>query len=321
MYFRKFVKAWIVTMLIGIIGLVGIVVLVDPLNILNTPMIVGLNHYKDKEGNYLDLVKPYQVINYLPKVIFIGSSRVYVGWHPSLSGYKDNDVYNLGGSSLSLPDIESYLDYVYVVSKPEQVFLGLDFFQFGEGSIKKQRQGFSKELLADLSNENWIVRKWTAWCKSYEVRNTIWGIMKGSFRHRKDSPTFIRGWDVRRGSAERNIKEYTYVLQSYRKTYSQFRYDLKSMEYIERIVSKAKKLNVRLHIFFNPMERELYNLLCSYGHEEQFKKIKKQVWIIAGIVHELEHIEKYNTRKDLFYDASHYNAKLGEIMKAQILSN
>ena len=69
------------------------------------------------------------------KVIFIGTSRIYVGMAPSLDGYADNEVYNLGISALSLVDTEKYLDFVYEIHKPEKIFLGLDFFSFRKDNI------------------------------------------------------------------------------------------------------------------------------------------------------------------------------------------
>ena len=110
-------------------------IMVDPLGIVKAPTIKGFNNYKVEQGYYLDMWKPYQFKDMSTKVVYIGTSRVLLGFRNHEVGYKDNEVYNLAFNSLSLAEMENYLKFAYKVHKIEKVYIGLDFFQFDKNSF------------------------------------------------------------------------------------------------------------------------------------------------------------------------------------------
>ena len=72
--------------------------------------------------------KPYQFKDINTKVVYIGTSRVLLGFRNHEVGYHDNEVYNLAFNSLSLAEMENYLKFAYKVHKLEKIYIGLDFF-------------------------------------------------------------------------------------------------------------------------------------------------------------------------------------------------
>ena len=127
--------------------------MVDPIELWEAPIIRGFNHIKPKQGNFLDVFKPFQVVRHAPEIVYIGTSRVYVGFRP------EENAYNMGGSSLSLPDMRAYLRFIYSQHVPKKVFIGLDLFQFGRENMMRKREGFSQERLDTLQRGTFFPRR------------------------------------------------------------------------------------------------------------------------------------------------------------------
>lgn len=319
MVYKKFVLTWIISVSIACAFFVLSVVIIDPIGIFETPLISGVNDYKPKQGAYLDTFKPYQLAYYEPDVIFIGTSRVYVGWYPSHEGFDEKKVYNLGGSSLSLKDIERYLHAAYKIHAPKKVYLGLDFFQFGTFG-DKERPGFELERLNRASG-NFVWREFGKFVDSVKLGKDI---MKTTYEESRKNqgkgkyPLFVRGWDSKRGSARLNRKEYERVLKSYEGTYKQHKFSPHSLEYLRKIAAEARAHNVELYVFFNPISVDLHKLLLSFGHGKELTHVKQEAANIFGEVYDFNFFNPYLSREDLFYDSSHCNMYFAELMKKAI---
>ena len=127
---RQLVLLWLFIVGVGISIFWGTLIVVDPLGIWHFPIIKGFNNYKVSQPAYLDFFKPYEYRMVKPDVVFLGSSRVYVGLCPDDYPDESVKVYNMGMSSLSIRDAYQYLKFMIRVHKPKKVYLGLDFFQF-----------------------------------------------------------------------------------------------------------------------------------------------------------------------------------------------
>lgn len=317
MNYKKYFITSVLMISIWIIFLYSASVIIDPIGIFNSPVIKGINNYKIHQANYLDTFKTYQIVENQPEVIFIGTSRVYVGWYPSLEGYRDDKVYNLGGSSLSLKDIKQYLHLAYKTCHPKEVYCGLDFFHFGKENCNTNRLGFEQERL-DNVRKNIIVRKFSAICDSMKLQKTLYDTVMASRQFPDKEELFIRGWDRLRGSQEINRVEYQHELNSYKQTYNNYSYSPDSMRYLKEIFEEAKLHDVKLYLFFNPVSIDMHKLLISYGHKSELEKIKNEVADIVGIVYDFNFENPYLTKENLFYDSSHYNMKFGELIKRAI---
>ena len=294
--YKKIVKLWGLIVLIGMIGIFLVGIVVDPLELLGMPIINGINNSKVKQGSCLDVFKPYQVIKYKPEVVFIGSSRVKNACKPTLYGYDDDKVFNFAFNALSLKNMEKYLDFIYKVSEPKKIFIGLDFFQFGEENFKSGGGNFSENRLNILSSTN----------------------VKDSFKHKNKIVRFERGWREQ-GSNNINVEDYYNYMNSFAKQYDEWNYSREALEVFNRIIEKARTKNVDVIVYFNPISVDLIALIYACGLENELASIKEKVVKITGKVYDFNYINTYTcSRKEYFIDPSHCKNNFGEIIKSDI---
>lgn len=283
---------------------------VDPIGIWGTGDIAGFNNAKIKKGGYMNIYKPYECARIKPDVVWIGTSRVYVGFFPE----EDANEYNMGVSSISLDDAKRYLRFIYSVNRPSKVYIGLDLFQFGP-DYKKMLSGNLLDARLNAVKSGGLYSFVMALKDSFCVKNTIWPTVK---RSRNDNMEFfLRGWDVKRGNAESlDLDAYYGALNSYRKTYDDFSYDKDAMNCFKDIVEDAKENGVELVVFFNPIAVDLQALQNICGLENEFYAIKREVATIHPVF-DFCWINKYTVdRKKWFYDASHFRRNYGEMCRA-----
>ncbi len=321
MLFKTISKVWLVIVTISLSMMFLISVIVDPIDILGMPIIKGVNNYKVKQGSYLDVYKPYQVLRYKPEVVFIGTSRVYNSLKPQLQGYSDDKVYNQGFSALSLNDMEKYLDFIYKVNKPKKIFIGLDLFQFGKDNFSNTKENFSQERLNKVvGSAGWRVTI-EALKENFQVSNLLLDTIKESFKYNDRRGTFDRGWRTVKGSnSHLNTNEYYETLNSYSRRYGTWEYEEKAVYTFKRIIDTARENNVDVYVFFNPISVDMLVFIDVWGLHDDLRKIKQKVVNVCDIVYDFNYINESTTdRIDLFYDASHCNVNFGEIIKRDIL--
>lgn len=321
MIYEKFCKIWLCIIVVGISSIFLSSIIVDPIDILSTPIIRGINNYKSKQDSYLDVFKPYQIVRNKPDVVFIGSSRVYYAWDAKLDGFKNEKVYNLGFSSLPLDNMDKYLDFVYKVHKPQKIFIGLDLFQFSKETYNNPKRNFSQNRLDRLSTKTKNEILFESLKENFQVSHLIGRTIKDSFKHKNDIEIFERGWYASRGNCLFPNKESYYSsINGYINNYSNFSYEPKSMLFLESILTNAKKNNVETYVFFNPISVDLLALIKIFELDNDLNRIKKQVTNIFGIVYDFNYINPYTlNREKFFYDASHSNKIFGSIQKTDIL--
>lgn len=316
MLYRRLVLFFIGVISTLTILAVGLLVLIDPVSLLGSPVIAGFNNQKEKEGNVLDVVKPYQYIRTKPEELYIGSSRVYVGLGPVPND--GIDAYNMGASSLSLPDMLEYLKYCCAVHRPEVVYVGLDFMQFGKGNYHRRRKGFSDDRLKRLAKWNNRLSRSLFMIEDslpFARIDYLIGCYKASRAGKEEKPLFYRGCDLKRGLAEKtNEDEYKYTMESYAKTYERWDYEPKSLLKLQEIVQFLHEQDVKLYLFFNPISYDLQCLIREKGKQNEFERIKKEVAKIHKVYDFAVPSEITMTRSN-YYDASHYRIDVGKRIK------
>ncbi|WP_027396875.1 hypothetical protein [Anaerovibrio lipolyticus] len=309
MEYKRYTYFIIGALLCSLLCLISVFYIVDPIGIWGSYEIQGFNQAKVKQGNYLDVYKPYEYARVQPDVIWIGTSRVYVGFAP----YESANEYNLGMSSISLADVKKYLQFVYSVKKPSKVYVGLDLFQFGP----EYKRMASDELVDKRLNaiKTGHIYHWAMAVKdSFGVKKTILPTMEDS----RDNNTvyYQRGWDVKRGNADSiNVDEYYASLNIYGKTYNDFSYDPEAMDCFRDIVKDAADNSVELVVFFNPITVDLQAMQDIYDISDDFYSIKKEVASIHP-VYDFCWVNEYTIdRQKWFYDASHFRDNYGKMCR------
>lgn len=319
MFFRRIVIVYITLFTLVFLSVIGTFIVVDPIGMWEVISIRGFNHYKIKQTNFIDVFKPYQYVKVNPDVVYIGSSRVYVGLPPDYPSSGGKKIYNMGCSSLSLKDTKEYLRFMYKMHKPEKVYLGLDFFQFSKENHNSQRTGFDNKRLNEVSGNSLE-------CILFKIQETIAlheyikPTISASKNHAGQEPLFDLGWDVERGnSSAPNPEEYYYTVNSLLKYYSQWEYEPKTVEELQAIIKDAADVGVELNIFFNIDTVDVFAILDSAGKLDEYFKMKKMVAGIQG-AYDFSLYNNVTQDRSLFYDASHYRGILGEKILAAMVN-
>lgn len=290
-------------------------IMVDPLGIVKAPTIKGFNNYKVEQGYYLDMWKTYQFKDMSTKVVYIGTSRVLLGFRNHEVGYKDNEVYNLAFNSLSLAEMENYLKFAYKVHKIEKVYIGLDFFQFDKNSFYSLESNFPHDRLEKIINNK---QEFIQLSDTFHLYNKVIKTVRESRKSPDKVSEYCNGWLIEKENASTNLNAYYGVLNQYITRYRRWQYEPKTMECLQRIVAEAKKNNVEVHVFFNPINIDLQALIYATGHRDDLFYVKSQVADIVGTLYDFNLANSYTENRKLYHEGSHYLSKFGDMMKADM---
>jgi len=310
MKYRRWFRGATFCIFCAVLFLSGAAWLIDPIELWEAPIIRGFNHIKPKQAVFLDVFKPFQVRRHAPEVVYIGTSRVYVGLKP------EENAYNMGGSSLSLPDMRAYLRFIYSQHVPKQVVIGLDLFQFDRENMARKREGFSQERLDVLQTGD--VAAWgEAWKTSLGMTNYLWETVRSSHKNSDRKKEWERGCDVKRGEKlEVETAAYYNYLHDFYETYANFIYDPDALLCLQGILKDAEARGVEIVLFFNPVSVDLLALQSICGREEVFRSIKKDVAALHPVYDFAWASSVAMDRQGVWLDGSHYHYPTGERMKA-----
>lgn len=290
---------------------------VDPIGIWGAPIVRGFNHYKFKQGSYLDVYKPYEYMREKPDVLYIGASQMYVGFATDCSTHSGKKVYTLGLSSLSLPDMREYLRFVYKVHKPEVIYMGIAPESFEAKSFYRKRSGFSKKRLERLAG-NLLEYYWQAIEDSMSLHDICWLTVKTSRARKGNETQFLRGWDTLRGRAEAPHPKsyYSYVWQTVTRDFKDWKEAPEAMDCLRDIVTEAREAGVPLVTFFTPCSVDRNAMMHLMGCEADYQRPKREAAQITP-VYDFDTVSELTTnRQAYFYDAWHFRASLGEKLKS-----
>lgn len=313
----KHFTVWFMRISISLmICICAIICIIDPLAMFNIVNIKGFNHYKGIQNRYIDIWKPYDIKDKKPDIIFIGSSRV--GNVIDTRMYKTNDVvYNAGFNSLTLKHMDAYLDMVYKIKKPKKIYIGLDFFQFDKGNFQKiDRNGFSNERIQKIcSNDKTI---WLYKLKEnlgIDGRNIV-KVIKNSSKNDDLTSEYISGyWNTRyNNSFNINKGGFYESINTYSNMYSRWKLSQEAIDCFKLIVKKAKRNNVEVIVYFNPVSIELINLMRIHKVNDDYERVKREVTSICGVVYDFNFVNKDIINKKYFMDSSHANRLYGNII-------
>lgn len=289
--------------------------MIDPLGMLNIVNIKGFNHYKGIQDRYIDVWKPYEIQDKKPDVVFIGSSRVYYVIDPR--AYQTNAVvYNAGFSSLSLKDMDAYIDMICAIKTPKIIYIGLDLFQFGNENFQTDRSGFSTDRINNVSanDDNILLYKFKD-TLGIEIKN-IKDVIKNSKKNVDREPEFINGYYNNDFNINLNVNKNGYYgsINGYNKTYKNWKYSQDAIECLQNIIEKAQKNNIEVVVYFNPTSVELMDLMRIHKVDDDLEKIKREVADICGTVYDFNFVNGYVNDKKYFVDSSHVNRLFGELV-------
>lgn len=315
MDYRKYTLFIVSSLTVFALLTISISYIVDPIGIWGTQEILGLNQNKVKQSSYLDVFKPYEASRLKPDIIWIGTSRVYVGFTMDQLA----NEYNMGASSLSLPDIRKYLHFIYNEHKPQKVYLGLDLMQFDKDHLNHPRTGFSEDRLHAI-NSGYISKTAMQVTDSLGIALDVPTTIKNSQMSKKNY--FILGQDIERGHSKKiNPEAYYATIKQYTNTYKNFNFSTDAIKCLQEIVKEADENDVELVLFINPISVDLQLLQNIYGQQEIFYDIKKQITSFHPL-YDFCWINQFDTdREQYYYDASHFRSAYGDLCREAMSGN
>lgn len=315
MSYKRFFLGILSICVAWIVGTLCLACLIDPIGIWGAPVVRGLNHYK-RQGGYLDVCKPYEYMREKPDILYIGASKMYVGFEPVCRTHPEKKVYTMGLSSLSLPDMREYLRFVYKVHKPEIIYMGLNSEDFGTKSYHRKRHGYSKERLERLAGNTWEYYG-QAISDSFGLRDVYWPTIRTSRAHGGDDAPFLRGWDVKRGTADTPEPKtyYAYMWNPVQQDFKDWEYEPEAIDCLRDIANEAKEAGVPLVAFFAPHSVDRFAMTWLMGRGADYQQPKREAANVLP-VYDFAVVNELTTNPQAyFYDAGHFRATLGEKLK------
>lgn len=293
--------------------LVGVNWLIDPIEIWEAPVFHGFNHIKPKQVLFLDICKPFQVWRHSPDVLYMGSSRVYIGIKP------EEEAFNLGESAVTLPDIKAYLRFVYALHIPRKIYIGLDLYQFANESMIKNREGFSQNRLDILKSGNKLVFYFEALRSSLGTMRYLKETVQNSWLNRNKPKEWDKGYYVRKGE-QPNLdgKSFYYHLNRFHYLYTNYTYDPDSIMCLKEILQDAYLHNVEVVLFFNPIPIDLIALQHICNREQTFKDIKINLAKVHPVYDFAWASSLSLNREKGWADGSHYRRIVGDKVRATL---
>jgi hypothetical protein len=121
-YLRRF----LLTLFASLGGVAALNALIDPYDLLGTPIITGVNQVKAPVPD--QFFKPLQVSVRQPHTVLIGTSRVMVGLDPG--DVPGDDTYNLGVPAARMPEQIALGRHAIAAAPVERIVIGLDYLSF-----------------------------------------------------------------------------------------------------------------------------------------------------------------------------------------------
>lgn len=290
---------------------------VDPVGVWGARTRNGLNNMKVQQGFFLDIFKPYEYARVRPDVVFLGTSRVHVGWDAS-SGPEPN-AYNFAMTGLPLSTTESYLRFAYRVHTPKKVYLGLDAYSFHYDNYHllghNARPSFSEKRLAAIASGPFFSHVY-AIKDSLSLMGEILPTVEASDREPEHPGLYERGWFRQHGGSSGVNEAFYYdvfnISNLETKDATGFRYAPEAMECLKRILADAEAHGVEMVLFFNPMSVDEHTMMYFGGQEPTMGRIKKDIALLHS-VYDFDCLSPYTENiRGYYYDFLHYRKPMGD---------
>jgi len=333
-------KKWLMktsVMLILIIStILGVNYTIDPYGIYESDI---FDFQKITQSEKMRFIKPIIIENIKPKSIVLGTSRAEHGYSTN-HAYFQKPSYNLGLTSASMYEATTNLKHAIKQGNLQQVLLVLDYRMFNDKN-QIQLQDFKYYFDGSRGKYSYLYSLDTF----KDSLRTIFKTYTPFFLYHKDG-SIVHAYEMSKLKKE---KSQLLMMNGYEKNY----YRLLKKEYIyldtqkssfedfDELLRLCYKNSIKLEIIFGPSHIRQWEALAYYLGDNTFSNWKKDVVvevekvakqfnstpykIIDFSIYHLLTSEKIPSDKNetmlYYYDASHYNQKLGNIVLDSLMNN
>lgn len=300
--------------------------------------------HKPETFTHLRLVKAYQVRHLRPRSLILGSSRAETGLDPSHPGWKERPVYNLGLSNASPYEIQLYLQHACEVGDVVEAVLLLDFVSFLEGGAPAP--DFQEKRLASTGSPGnvwWhdLVTGLLTWDALKGAASTVTG-RGGEKKYLPDGSRDAMEEDRRvmsKGGAAKAFAAYEKRMTLPEKSVDDAKFSLGTheMECFRKILEIARAHGIRLHLAIAPSHARYLQIIHRRGMWKLYEDWKRELVSIllleAGenapfplldfgvFSEETEDPVPAQGLARYYYEASHFNKRLGNVLLNRLLSH
>ena len=249
-------------------------------------------------------------------MVFIGNSRVLVGWSPDVPNRPNEKVYNLACPAMTLSEIREYLHFACLVHTPKKVFIGLDITHFGKYIECASEEKEKLHILAQVADSP--ILQVYAFKDDFQLNRSIFALLRKKMKEKSSGDVCYKGWDKYRGMRKIPINKIKMDLINEKKKQNVQHLDLKSWECLCDIHDMLRSKEIDVTVFFNPLMKEYNDIVMSSWGREEVMCIKQKVANLFGKVYDFNIENKFTKNYGLYSDISHYNVEMGKLMKAAI---
>lgn len=267
---------------LGIVLAVAFNALMDPLSLLDSPVLPGMNAHKTTVGESGERrYKAAQIERIKPEILILGTSRVEVGMpgdHPAFGGRR---VFNAGLSGTNMLEIDRVFAFALSRSRPQEILLGLDFLTFSK------RRGFTADFAdsafanppASVTFIGW--RQKARYLFSVATIGLSWQTLLDNLKGRPERYN-IRGEDqfFERLPSPDHRSLFGAALRGMLtnvETYAGYSYDPGRMQLLWRMAEVCAREGIRLRLFITPIHAQQFEALRAMGLDETYRKWMREL--------------------------------------------
>ncbi len=330
---------WLIKMFLMLLGTLLFVLIanytIDPYGIYNTHL---FDFKKITQSEKMRFIKPLMVEEIKPKSIILGTSRAEHGFNPNHPYFK-KPSYNFALTSASMYEATTNLKFAIKQGSLEQVLLVLDYRMFNDKN-QKQLQEFESYFDGSKGRYHYLYSLDTF----KDTLRTIFNTYKPFFMYHPEGHIVHeyeiakikkRGWQLENmNHYEKNYYKLLKPNYLYKDT------QRSSFKDFDEFIHLCYQNSIKLEIIFGPSHIRQWEALAYYLGENTFAKWKRDVLfrvekiakehylppypITDFSIYHLLTSEQMPNRGEImnyYYDASHYNQKLGTIVLDTLNNN
>lgn len=345
--FRKYTKRLIFSFLTLLMLVGGLNWFVDPYSIYNSPKIEGFNVLKPELSSHVRLRMALAARVVKPKAIILGSSRA-TNIDASHKGWSYEPVFNLAIGGANIYEMLRYFQHYHNVQPLKQVLLTLDFFSFS--TLNSNKADFDETLFSisydgrhPFLYNNYVIA--TLLSTDAVISSLI------TVRQQKstyDNPANTAELELKARGGHRayflaTANEYAtdhYLPGGYQ--FDRIDSDYSPFTYYRRILQISYRDGIDLRLAISPSHVRQWEVLAAAGLWPKFEEWKRTLTAIneqeahrfGKIPFPLWDFSVYNeltteavpvlgdmeTVMHWYWDSSHYNRALGDLMLDRIFS-
>lgn len=301
-------------------------IIIDPLGLLGTPAMRGINLNKIALSSHERLHKAAELVRKKPENIFIGSSRTQVGLDPEhylqITG---KPAYNTAFVGANMYEIQRYFQHA-LHNQPnlKQVIVGIDFFSFNE--FKKNTPDFDDSRLekSSITLKDFIGTALTVDGIKLSVR-TLKSNFKDPNEQKEYEPNGMR-WNGNQETLENAKDIFIGTVQDYLTSdelYRSYSLSVAQLDRLKKLKAVCDERNIKLIIFISPSHALQWESIYAAGLWPTFEQWKRDVCQI----HPVWDFSGYNSitaetvadTMKLYWDPSHYRKEVGNLVLNRLL--